>query len=565
MNPPNPSYPNPGQGYPQTGGGSNYPNSNFTQPPRYPPSQAPNYPPPGNTSQWDRQNQGYQQQSYPPHVGQQNQGYSQQSYPPNVGQQNQGYPQQNYPQNGGQQNQGYSPNPTPSPNYRPQRPDQRQQYPPQTPYVPNQGQNYQPHSVNQDRVNPQFEQRSPHGQGAYSGDVNQLSNQTKDQRQVVSNEATSDPPSTYELMLLCEEGKLKDAIELLDQGTSAAPECFNLLFGLCGKSKKLEDAKKVHDYFLRSTCRGDLRLIHRVIDMFSKCGSMVDVRRVFDHMSDRSMETWHLIINCYAENGLGDDGLALFEQMKKQVKPNEETFLAVLAACAGADAVEEGFVHFESMEKEYGISPAINHYLGLLHVLGKSGHLTEALEYIENLPFDPTPEIWEELMNYARMHGDIDLEDRAEELLAGLDPSKAVANKIPTPLPRKLSAINMLEGKNKLGQFRNPTLYKDDEKLRAAMKEQGYVPDTRYVLHDIDQEAKEQALLHHSERLAIAFGLINTPARTPLRIIKNLRVCGDCHNAIKIMSKIVGRELIVRDNKRFHHFKDGKCSCGDYW
>ncbi|KAJ6932695.1 pentatricopeptide repeat-containing protein [Populus alba x Populus x berolinensis] len=97
------------------------------------------------------------------------------------------------------------------------------------------------------------------------------------------------------------------------------------------------------------------------------------------------------------------------------------------------------------------------------------------------------------------------------------------------------------------------------------MKTGGYVPDTRYVLHDIDQEAKEQALLYHSERLAIAYGLISTPARMPLRIIKNLRVCGDCHNAIKIMSKIVGRELIVRDNKRFHHFKGGKCSCGDYW
>lgn len=168
-------------------------------------------------------------------------------------------------------------------------------------------------------------------------------------------------------------------------------------------------------------------------------------------------------------------------------------------------------------------------------------------------------------MNYARIHGDIDLEDHAEELMVGLDPSKAITNRIPTPPPKRQSAINMLEGRNRVIEFRNPTLYKDDEKLREAMKQQAYVPDTRYVLHDIDQEAKEQALLYHSERLAIAYGLISTPARTPLRIIKNLRVCGDCHNAIKIMSRIVGRELIVRDNKRFHHFKEGKCSCGDYW
>jgi hypothetical protein len=128
----------------------------------------------------------------------------------------------------------------------------------------------------------------------------------------------------------------------------------------------------------------------------------------------------------------------------------------------------------------------------------------------------------------------------------------------------------MLEEKNRVSEYRCNMPYKEegDMKLRGLtgqMREAGYVPDTRYVLHDIDEEEKEKALQYHSERLAIAYGLISTPPRTTLRIIKNLRICGDCHNAIKIMSKIVGRELIVRDNKRFHHFKDGKCSCGDYW
>ncbi|KQK13012.1 pentatricopeptide repeat-containing protein At4g14050, mitochondrial [Brachypodium distachyon] len=99
------------------------------------------------------------------------------------------------------------------------------------------------------------------------------------------------------------------------------------------------------------------------------------------------------------------------------------------------------------------------------------------------------------------------------------------------------------------------------EEIRAA----GYVPDTRFVLHDIDEDAKVQALMYHSERLAIAFGLVSTPPGTPLRVMKNLRICGDCHNAVKLMAKVTGREIIVRDNKRFHHFKDGSCSCGDYW
>ncbi|KAG6782218.1 hypothetical protein POTOM_011612 [Populus tomentosa] len=377
--------------------------------------------------------------------------------------------------------------------------------------------------------------------------------------------ATAPPPSVYDLERLCQEGKAKQAIELMDNGVKADGNCFYSLFEMCSKH---EDAKKVHDYFLQSTFRGDVKLNNNVIKMFGKCGSMADARRVFDHMPERNMDSWHLMINEYANNDLGDEGLELFEQMKKLgLEPTGETFHAVLSACASAEAVEEGFLYFEEMSREFGISPTLEHYLSIIDVLGKSAYLNEAVEYIEKLPFEPTVEIWEALRKYARSHGDIDLEDHAEELIVSFDSSKAVANKIPTPPPKKYNLISMLEGKNRVAEFRNPTFYKDDEKLKELreMKTGGYVPDTRYVLHDIDQEAKEQALLYHSERLAIAYGLISTPARMPLRIIKNLRVCGDCHNAIKIMSKIVGRELIVRDNKRFHHFKGGKCSCGDYW
>ncbi|KAL0384205.1 UNVERIFIED_CONTAM: Pentatricopeptide repeat-containing protein, mitochondrial [Sesamum radiatum] len=473
-----------GQGYPLQGGTSptsNFRNQGFRQNQNYPP-------PPGNVNQWsNNQNQGYGQN-------------------PNL--------DRNYPPQGTFQNQGYQHSPNQSQNF------------------PHGGVNQWKNDYNQN-LNPTHPQLNQNQRGSY-GQV-AVSNQVQNGSPAMSNQAlnTSGPPDIVDLLSLCRAGKVKEVIEHMDQGIRANAECFSLLFELCGNSKKFEDAKKAHDYFLRSTFRSDLQLNNRVLDMYSKCGSMTDARRVFDHMPDRNMDSWHLMINGYAANGLGDDGLALFEQMRKGLPPNGETFLAVLGACASADAIEEGFLHFESMKTDYGISPGIEHYLGLLGVLGKSGHLAEAEAYIEALPFEPTAVIWEALMNYARIHGDIDLEDRAEELM---DTS-----------------------------FRNPTFYKDDEKLRAAKKEQVYVPDTRYVLHDIDQEAKEQALLYHSERLAIAYGLISTPARTPLRIIKNLRVCGDCHNAIKIMSRIVGRELIVRDNKRFHHFKDGKCSCNDYW
>ncbi|KAK7400808.1 hypothetical protein VNO78_12115 [Psophocarpus tetragonolobus] len=397
---------------------------------------------------------------------------------------------------------------------------------------------------------------------------NQLNNNQASVQEQAPPAAPPPPPSITDLTRLCQEGKVKEAIELMDKGVKADAGCFDLLFDLCGQSKSLEDAKKAHDHFLQSTFRSDLKWNNKVIEMYGNCKSMTDARRVFDHMPNRDMDSWHLMMRGYANNINGDEALQLFEQMNELgLEITSETLLAVLSACGSAEAVEDAYLHFESMKSKYGIEPGVEHYMGLLDVLGQSAYLKEAEEFIEQLPFEPTVAVWEKLKHYARVHGDVDLEDYAEELMVGLDPSKAVANKIPTPPPKKYTAISMLDGRNRIIEYKNPTLYKDDEKLKAlsGMKEAGYVPDTRYVLHDIDQEAKEQALLYHSERLAIAYGLISTPPRTPLRIIKNLRVCGDCHNAIKIMSRIVGRELIVRDNKRFHHFKDGKCSCGDYW
>ncbi|KAK3137842.1 hypothetical protein QOZ80_5AG0361190 [Eleusine coracana subsp. coracana] len=378
--------------------------------------------------------------------------------------------------------------------------------------------------------------------------------------------ATPSPPPQEpvlgpgELMALCREGRVKDAVEQLTKGARADTAAFHELAAACSNPKLLDELRKVHDFFLRSQFRGDLQVNNKLLEMYAKCEAMPHARRTFDNMPDRNIDSWHIMIDGYSVNGLGDEALNMFELMKESMAPTSHTFVLVLNACANSEAIEEAFLYFDAMSRDHGIEPAVEHYVGIIEVLGKSGHLNEALEYIEKLPFEPNAMVWESLLNLARMNGDIDLEDRTEELLVSLDPSKENPKKLPTPPPKRRLGINMLDGRNKLAEYRLPPKIE-----KKVVNEQRYVPDTRYVLHDIDQEAKEQALLYHSERLAIAYGLISTPARTPLRIIKNLRICGDCHNAIKIMSRIVGRELIVRDNKRFHHFKDGKCSCGDYW
>ncbi|KAJ4708609.1 Pentatricopeptide repeat [Melia azedarach] len=406
------------------------------------------------------------------------------------------------------------------------------------------------------------------------------SSSSKEQRLKTGNDRNEDDPLRgnaqlgsldVDLMNLCKEGKVKEAVEYMGQGVFAGYDVFSSLLDSCGNLRSIEMGKMVHELLKKSAFINDIDLNNKLIEMYGKCGNTRVARKVFDQMSLRNLSSWRLMINGYAANGQGNDGLLLFEQMRKtDFQPDKETFVVVLATCASAEAAKQGIVYFDLMKNEYGIVPETEHYLGVIKILGRAGHLNEAEEFIERMPFEPTTEVWEALRNFARIHGDVELEDRVEELLVDLDPSNATVNKIPLPPQKQQSAINMLEEKNRVSDYRCTDLYKGEgyEKMKGLngqMREAGYVPDTRYVLHDIDEEAKEKALQYHSERLAIAYGLISTPARMPLRIIKNLRICGDCHNAIKIMSKIVGRELIVRDNKRFHHFRDGKCSCGDYW
>ncbi|XP_043714086.1 pentatricopeptide repeat-containing protein At2g15690, mitochondrial-like isoform X2 [Telopea speciosissima] len=348
---------------------------------------------------------------------------------------------------------------------------------------------------------------------------------------------------------LCREGRVEEALELMDdmerREIYIVPDRFLALLQICTDLKLLEAGRRVHDYISRSPSKPGISVFNKVVDMYCKVGSIADARQAFDEMPKRNLFSWNYMIMGLVENGKAEEALEIYNEMRTNgTRPDGFTFSGVLMACASLGALEKGLVHFESMSKDYGITPSTEHYVCVVDLLGKSGKTAEARLFIDKMPIEPSSLVWETLRKY--FPSEIKKQSGLKQSI----------------LPEKKSKIN----KNQT--ITNPKKKEVYEKLRSLneeMKEAGYVPDTRYVLHDIDQEAKEKALLYHSEKLAIAFGLISTPPGTTLRIIKNLRICGDCHNAVKFISKIEKREIIVRDNKRFHHFRDGKCSCGDYW
>ncbi|KAK7315793.1 hypothetical protein VNO77_34370 [Canavalia gladiata] len=450
----------------------------------------------------------------------------------------------------------------------------------------------------QDSGSGQFQQSLKEGQ--YSPNLNtaqrsMVGSHLSSNADPVDKSAEASNGSTYrgtleELDSFCMEGKVKEAVEVLELLEKlhipvGLPRYLQLMHQ-CGETKSLEEAKIVHKHVLQHLSPLKVSTYNRILEMYLECGSVDDAVNIFSSIPERNLTTWDTMITQLAKNGFAEDSIDLFTQFKNLgLKPDGQMFIGVFSACSMLGDIDEGMLHFESMSKDYGIVPSMIHFVSVVDMIGSIGYLNEAFEFIEKMPMEPNADVWETLMNLCRIHGNTELGDRCAELVEQLDPSRLTeqskAGLVPVKASdltkekekKKLASKNLLEVRSRVHEYRaGDTSHPENDKIyallrgmKSQMKEAGYIPETKFVLHDIDQEGKEEALLAHSERLAVAYGLLSSSVRSPIRVIKNLRVCGDCHTALKIISKLVGRELIIRDAKRFHHFKDGLCSCRDYW
>ncbi|KAK1626968.1 hypothetical protein QYE76_001283 [Lolium multiflorum] len=353
--------------------------------------------------------------------------------------------------------------------------------------------------------------------------------------------------------------------------------------------------RQLHSYLIRSGHMSSVFSGSALLDMYAKCGCLEEALQTFDEMPERNSISWNAVISAYAHYGQAKNAIKMFEGMLRYgFNPDSVTFLSVLSACSHNGLAEECMKYFELMKHEYGMSPWKEHYSCVIDTLGRVGRFDKVQKMLSEMPFEDDPIIWSSILHSCRIHGNQDLARVAAEKLFSMGPTDATPYVILSNIYakagkwedaarvkktmrdrglRKESGYSWVEFKQKIYSFSsndqtNPMIaeIKDElERLYKEMDKQGYKPDTSCALHQVDDDLKLESLKYHSERLAIAFALINTPPGTPIRVMKNLSACLDCHAAIKMMSKIVNRDIIVRDSSRFHHFKDGVCSCGDYW
>ncbi|CAI0555511.1 unnamed protein product [Linum tenue] len=331
----------------------------------------------------------------------------------------------------------------------------------------------------------------------------------------------------------------------------------------------LEEGQQLHGLAVKLGLDSDPFVANATMDMYGKCGEIEDALRTIGQPIDRSRLSWNILISSFAKHGHFEKAIKTFHEMQELgVKPDQVTFVSLLSACSHGGLVEEGLRYYYSMTKEFNIPPRIAHCVCMIDLLGRSGRLTEAETFIKEMPIPPSDFVWRSLLAACKVHGNPELGRKAAENLIALDPSddsayvlysnvcstsgrwgdaENVRSQMGSRKVQKQPACSWVKLKNQVSSFgvgdnshpQSPEIYKKLDELKKRIIEAGYVPDTSYALQDTDEEQKEHNLWNHSERLALAFALINTPEGSTLKVFKNLRVCGDCHSVFKFVGTVL--------------------------
>ncbi|OMP03534.1 hypothetical protein CCACVL1_02379 [Corchorus capsularis] len=391
------------------------------------------------------------------------------------------------------------------------------------------------------------------------------------------------------------KGGYNEGLKLFRRMISAGikPDCFTIssILPSCGRISAHKQGKEIHAYLLRNGIDMNLTVQNAVMDMYVKSGFIELASNMFMCMMEKDIVSWTIMMYGYSLHGQGGRGLDLFFEMEKDssLGTDEFTYTALLHACVTACRVDVGTHYFNCIR-----APTVTHCALMVALLARAGLFNEAHKFMEEHQIKNDAEVLRALLDGCRIHQQVKIGKQVVEQLCELEPLNAdnyvllsnlyadcakwdmVDNLKATIRDMGLKskrAYSWIEFQNKVHVFgtgdvshpRSEMIYWELQRLLKKMEDEGHGrPSSVFSLHDVDEE-RECSPIGHSEMLAISFGLISTQGRETIRVTKNSRICRGCHDTAKAITKIVGREIIIKDPNCFHHFRDGFCSCGDLW
>ncbi|KAF2608145.1 hypothetical protein F2Q68_00044640 [Brassica cretica] len=370
---------------------------------------------------------------------------------------------------------------------------------------------------------------------------------------------------------------------------------FAVLLNSTAELSLLRQGDLLHGLVVKSGFRNHVMVGNALVNMYAKSGSIEDAWKAFSGMAFRDIVTWNTMICGFSHHGLGMEALEAFEEMMSAGEfPNRITFIGVLQACSHMGFVEQGHYYFNHLMKQFGVEPDLQHYTCVVGLLSKAGLFEDAEYFMRTAPIGWDVVAWRALLNACYVRRNYSLGKKVAEYAIEMHPNDSgiyillsnihakskewdgvarVRSLMKERRVKKEPGVSWIGIRNKTHVFLSEDnqhaeivlIYAKVKEVLAKIRPLGYAPDVAGAYHDVDEEQRENNLSYHSEKLAVAYGLMKTPEKSPLYVTKNVRICDDCHSAIKLISRLSDRLIVVRDSNRFHHFQDGHCSCCDYW
>ncbi|CAH8344599.1 unnamed protein product [Eruca vesicaria subsp. sativa] len=388
--------------------------------------------------------------------------------------------------------------------------------------------------------------------------------------------------------------------ELWDSSSSLVPDStsFASILPAYAESLSLREGRQLHGYIVKARYDGSNTIIlNSLVHMYAMCGDLEDARKCFGQVVFKDVVSWNSIIMAYAVHGFGRVSVCLFSDMiASRVSPNKSTFASLLAACSISGMIDEGWEHFNSMKREYGIDPGIEHYVYMVDLIGRTGNLSSAMRFIEDMPFVPTARIWGSLLKASRNHNDITVAEFAAEQVLKIEHDNTGCyvllmnmyseagrwedvNRIKLLMKSqgvaKTTSRSIVETRGRTHVFTNgDRSHVETNKIYEVLdivsrmvdeEEDSYVHCVSKMRPETLLKRRSNSHREHSVRLATCLGLISTETGSAVLVRNNTRICRRCHEFLEKTSKVTRREIIVGDSKIFHHFSNGCCSCGNYW
>ncbi|KAE8657138.1 Pentatricopeptide repeat-containing protein [Hibiscus syriacus] len=335
--------------------------------------------------------------------------------------------------------------------------------------------------------------------------------------------------------------------EVRDSGVKMDHFTFSMIIRICCMIASVGYAKQAHAGLIRYGFGLDIVANTALVDFYSKWGRIEYAKHFFDRMACKNTISWNAVIARYGNHGRGAETVELFEQMlREKMRPNHVTFLDVLSAGSYSRLSERGWEIFQSMSRDHKIKPRAMHYACMIELLGQDRLLDEAFTLIRAAPFNPTANMLKE----------------AATVLQTLRRKNLQMLPVRSWIEVNKQSRVFLPGDKSHDQ--TDEIYRKVDSLVHQISNHNYDLVKKTLLPDVDEQ-EHRVLLYHSEKLAVAFSLLNTTNGPSLQIVHSHRICNGCHNAIKMMALVDRRQIVTRDASRFNHFKHGSCSCGDYW